>query len=179
MEEALFEHSVSAAASLAENLLKRGNRVALLIFGEVIATLFPGYGKRQLNAVLRNLARAKLGENLPLSHLEYFPVRLFPSHSQIVMLSAVDSRDLETYARLRAFGYDVLLISPNPVDYAAQMLPRNENNSLAIRAARLERAIQQKRLLNMGIRVIDWQISHPLDAIIQASIRYVSQRRNI
>ena len=179
MEEALFEHSVSAAASLAENFLKRGNRVALLIFGETIVTLFPGYGKRQLNAVLRNLARAKLGENLPLSHLEYFPVRLFPSRSQIVMISAVDSRDLETYARLRANGYDVLLISPDPVDYAAQILPQNEINSLAIRAARLERAIQQKRILNMGIRVIDWQISLPLDAVIQASIRSMSQRRNI
>ena len=179
MEEALFEHSVSAAASLAENFLKRGNRVALLIFGETIVTLFPGYGKRQLNAVLRNLARAKLGENLPLSHLEYFPVRLFPSRSQIVMISAVDSRDLETYARLRANGYDVLLISPDPVDYAAQILPQNEINSLAIRAARLERAIQQKRILNLGIRVIDWQISLPLDAVIQASIRSMSQRRNI
>lgn len=179
MEEALFEQSVSATASLAENFLKRGNRVALLIFGETIVTLFPGYGKRQLNAVLRDLARAKLGENLPLSHLEYFPVRLFPSRSQIVMISAVDSRDLETYARLRANGYDVLLISPDPVDYAAQILPQNEINSLAIRAARLERAIQQKRILNLGIRVIDWQISLPLDAVIQASIRSMSQRRNI
>jgi len=179
MEEALFEHSVSAAASLAENFLKRGNRVALLIFGEAIATLFPGYGKRQLNAVLRNLARARLGENLPLSHLEYFPVRLFPSRSQIVMISTVDSRDMEAYSRLRAFGYDVLLISPDPVDYAALMLPPNEINALAIRAARIERAIQLKRLLKMGVEVIDWQISHPLDAIIQASKRSMSQRKNI
>jgi uncharacterized protein (DUF58 family) len=179
MEEGLFEHSVSATASLAENFLKRGNRVALLIFGGAIVTLFPGYGKRQLNAVLRNLARAKLGENLPLSYLEYFPVRLFPSRSQIVMISTVDSRDLETYARLRAYGYDVLLISPDPVDYAAQILPPNEIKALAVRAARIERVIQLKRLLKMGVEVIDWQISHPLDAIIQTGIRYMSQRRNI
>lgn len=123
MEEALFEVSVSAMASLAENFLKRGNRVALLIFGKSISTLFPGYGKRQLNFVLRDLARARLGENLPLSYLEYFPVRLFPSHSQFVMISTLNSRDLETYTRLRAYGYDVLLISPNPVDYAARRLP--------------------------------------------------------
>lgn len=177
MEEALFEHSVSATAALAENFLKRGNRVALLIFGKAIVTLFPGSGKKQLNAILRNLAGARPGENLPLSYLEYFPVRLFPSRSQIVMISTVDARDLETYARLRAYGYDVLLISPNPVDYVAQRLPPNEINALAIRAAHIERAVQLKRILNMGIRVIDWQISHPLEAIIQASIRSMSQRR--
>jgi uncharacterized protein (DUF58 family) len=179
MEEALFEFSVSATASLSENFLKRGNRVALLVFGEVITSLFPGYGKKQLNFVLRNLARARLGANLPLGYLEYFPVRLFPSRSQIVMISAVDSRDLETYARLRAFGYDVLLISPDPVDYAARMLPVTEINALAIRAARVERAIQLKRLLKMGVEVIDWQVTKSLDATIQDSARHMIYRRNI
>ena len=179
MEEALFEYSVSAMASLAENFLKRGNRVALLIFGKSISTLFPGYGKRQLNFVLRDLARARLGENLPLSYLEYFPVRLFPSHSQFVMISTLNSRDLETYTRLRAYGYDVLLISPNPVDYAARRLPVTQINNLAVRAARIERAIQLKRLLDMGIDVIDWQITIPLDAIIRVRARYMVHRRNI
>ncbi len=179
MEEALFENSVSAAASLAENYLKRGNRVALLIFGKAIATLFPGYGKRQLNAVMRNLARARLGENLPLGFLEYFPVRLFPSRSQIVMISTVDSRDLDAYARLRAYGYDVLLISPDPVDYVAQRLPLNDINALAIRAARIERVTQLERLMKMGIEVIDWQVTRSLDATIRVSARHMHHRRNI
>ena len=179
MDEALFEHSVSAAASLAEIFLKRGNRVALLIFGENISSLFPGYGKRQLNSVLRELAHARLGENLPLGYLEYFPVRIFPSSSQIVMISAVDSRDLEAYARLRAFGYEVLLISPDPVDYIARRLPLNEINALAIRVAGIERAMQMKRLLKMGIEVIDWQVTKPLDAIIHASSKHMNRRSNI
>lgn len=179
MEQVLFEYSVSATASLSENFLKKGNRVALLIFGESITTLFPGYGKRQLNLVLRNLARARLGKNLPLDYLEYFPVRLFPSRSQVVIISAVDARDLETYARLRAFGYDVLLISPDPIDYAARMLPVAEINTLAIRAARVERAIQLKRLLKIGVEVIDWQVTKSLDATIQDSARHMIHRRNI
>lgn len=178
MEEALFDCSVSAAASLSEYFLKKGNRVALLIFGEAVTTLFPGYGKRQLNFILRTLARARLSAHLPLGYLEYFPIRLFPSGSQIVMISCLDSRDLETYARLRASGYSVLLISPDPIDYAARMLPPAEWNTLAARAARLERALQLKRLLKMGVEVINWQTAQPLDAALRESAKHRIHRRN-
>lgn len=179
MEEALFEYSVCAAASLSENFLKNGNRVSLLVFGESITSVFPGYGKNQLNLLLRNLARARLGENLPFRYLEYFPTRLFPTRSQIVIFSTVDSRDLETYARLRAFGYDVLLISPDPVDYAARMLPKTEITTLATRAARVERVIQLKRLLKLGVYVIDWQVNQPLETIVHKAARHLMHRRNI
>jgi uncharacterized protein (DUF58 family) len=179
MEEALFEYSVSAAASLAENFLRNGNRVSLLVYGNSILTAFPGYGKRQLNLLLWNLARAKLGGNLPLAHLKHFSTRLFPTRSLILILSSVDPRDVETYARLRSFGYDVLLISPDPVDFTARMLPLNEVNSLASRAARVERVIQLKRLLRLGVNVIDWQVDQPLEKAVHRTARHLNHRRNI
>ena len=179
MEADLFEHSVSAVAALSEYFLKKGNRVALLIFGDGYTSLFPGYGKRQRNLVLRNLARARLGEDLPMHYLQYFPVRLFPAHSQIVMVSPVDARDLETYARLRASGYDVLLISPDPVVYSERILPKTELNALAARAARIERAITLRQLSKLGVEVIDWQVSASLDAAIQNSAGRMTHRRNI
>jgi uncharacterized protein (DUF58 family) len=179
MEEVLFENSICAATSLSENFLKAGNRVALLIFGETITSLFPGYGKKQLNLVLRNLARVTQGSNLPFGYLEYFPARLFPSRSVIVMFSPVDSRDLETYARLRSVGYDILLISPDPVDYAARTLPLTEINTLAIRAARVERIIKLKRLMKMGVQVIDWQVNQSLETTINKVARNFTRRRNI
>jgi uncharacterized protein (DUF58 family) len=179
MEEALFENSICAAAALSETFLKAGNRVALLIFGETITSLFPGYGKKQLNLILRNLASATQGSNLSFRYLEYFPARMFPSRSIIVMFSALDSRDSETYARLRSFGYDVLLISPDPVDYVSRMLPQTEINALAVRAARVERIVHLKRLTKMGVQVIDWQVNQPLEAIINATTRNLAHRRNI
>ena len=179
IEEALFEYSVSAVASLAENFLRNGNRVSLLVYGKSILTAFPGYGKKQLNLLLGNLARAKLGGNLPLTHLKHFSTRLFPTRSLILILSTVDPRDLETYARLRAFGYDVLLISPDPVDFAARMLPLTEVNTLAFRAARVERVIQLKRLLKLGVNVIDWQVNQPLEKIVRRTARHFNHRRNV
>jgi uncharacterized protein (DUF58 family) len=179
MEEALFESCVSAAASLSETVLKNGNRIALLIFGETTTCLFPGYGKRQLNLVMRDLARATLGRNVSLRYLEYFPARLFPNRSMIVAFSALHSRDSETYARLRAFGYEVLLISPDPVEYLSRTLPPTEINGLAVQAARVERIVQLKQLMTMGVWVINWQVDQPLDTILQGTAGYMADRRNV
>lgn len=179
LEEALFEHSISAAATLSESFLKAGNRVALLTFGETITSLFPGYGKHQLNLVLQKLARVRLGGNVPLGYLEYFPIRLFPSHSQIIMFSTVDLRDMETYARLCAYGYEVLLISPDPIDYAASQLPADTVNTLAIRAARIERLLQLQRLMKLGVNVINWHVNETFEKVMNNLTRHSIHRRNI
>ena len=127
----------------------------------------------------RNLARAKPGADLPFNYLEYFPARLFPTRSVIVIFSPVLPGDVDVYARLRAFGYDMLLISPDPVEFAAGLSPSTEINHLALRAARVERVIQLKRLLKLGIIVIDWQVHKPLERIIHKSVMDMIRRRNI
>ncbi len=166
-----FEYAVGAAAAFAEMFLKNGNRVSLLIYTKPIRSLFPGYGKVQLQRLQRSLARVKPGAYLPLNYLEYFPTRLFPSRSMIVVFSPVFPRDLEVYARLRAYGYDVLLISPDPVSYSARLLPVTDRSKFALRAARVERVTLLKRLLKMGVSVVDWQVEQPLDTLLNSSIR--------
>jgi len=178
MEETLFEYSVSAVTTLAKNFLRSGNRVSLLVFGKYILTTFPGYGKHQLELLIRNLARAKLGGDMPFTTLQHFPTTLFPTRSLIVIFSSVDSRDQDTYAKLRACGYDVLLISPDPVDFVSRMLPKNEINTLAFRAARVERVIQLKRLLKMGINIIDWQVHKPLETLVRDAAKQMRKTRN-
>jgi len=179
MEEALFENSIRAVASLSENILNHGNRVSLLVFGEFISYVFPGYGKGQLSLLQRKLACAKLGENLPFNYLEYFPTRLFPSRSMIIIFSAVDSRDLEAYARLLAFGYEVLLISPDPIGFVSRMLPLTEINKLASRAARVERVLLLKQLLKLGVNVIDWDVNQPLETILHKTARHWVRKENV
>jgi uncharacterized protein (DUF58 family) len=95
------------------------------------------------------------------------------------MISMVDSRDLEAYATLRAFGYDVLLISPDPVEYSARKLPQTKLNNLAVRAARVERALPLNQLSKMGVTVIDWQVNQSLETILQKTNRRMNHRRNI
>ena len=178
MEETLFEYSVSAVATLANNFLRSGNRVSLLVFGKYILTTFPGYGKHQLELLIWNLARAKLGGEMSFTTLQHFPTNLFPTRSLIVIFSTVDTRDQDTYAQLRACGYDVLLISPDPVDFTSRMLPQNEINTLAFRAARVERVIQLKRLLKMGINIVDWQVNKPLEPLVRDASKQMRKTRS-
>lgn len=179
VEEALFEHSVRAAVALSETLLKGGNRLSLLVFGNAMASLFPGYGKRQLKRILWTLARARLGSNLSLGYLKYFPTRLFPSRSFLIVLSPLGLQDQETYARLRSFGYEILLISPDPVHSISQEIPSNRVNDLAVRAARVERVIALERLMKIGVQVIDWRVTEPFESVLQRATRTLAQRKNV
>jgi uncharacterized protein (DUF58 family) len=179
MEDELFEHSVSAAAAFSERYLSVGNRVALLVFGETITSVFPGYGKKHLVKIQRELARARLGSSLPSRYLEYFPTRLFPTRSLILIFSTAAIEDLKTYSMLMSFGYDVILISPNPIEYIAQRLPASNINTMAVRAARLERAALLRKLLRLGVRVIDWQVDQPLETILNQAKTNFSRRRNL
>ncbi|MGE5249978.1 MAG: DUF58 domain-containing protein [Bacteroidota bacterium] len=179
-EGAMFEASVSAAAWLAETFIKQGNRVSLLVFGENLRYVFPGYGKRQLSLVLRALARAALGEAFPIDYLGYMPARLFPSRSVLVVFSPLGVQDLEAYSRLKASGHDVILISPDPVHHARiELAPMHGTDRLALRAARVERALQLDQLARLGVRVIDWQIDQPLEKAIRPVARDMAHRVNL
>jgi uncharacterized protein (DUF58 family) len=179
MEQALFESAVRATTWLSEIFLKEGNRVAYLTFGGSMTFLFPGFGKKQLNLIVRNLASAKQGANLSLTYLEYFTDRLFSNRSMLIVLSSLGAHDTETYARLRGLGYGVLLISPDPVDYIRRMLPPTKINDWAVRAARIERRVQLRRLMKLGIKVIDWQVNKPLELVLQRETRYLVYRGSL
>jgi uncharacterized protein (DUF58 family) len=156
--ESLLEYSIMAAASLSKNLLRKGNRVSLLALGEHIARVYPGSGKRQLVRILNQLAACQPGENISLNTLKYLPVRLFPSRSTIVIISPLRASDFPAIARLRGAGYQLLLVSMNPVQFAS----RETDPSLAVRTALLERRALLWRIRELGVQVIDWSVDQPL-----------------
>lgn len=170
--ESLFERSVQAALSLSEVFLKDGNRLGLLIFGKTISTLFPGYGKRQLHQIRRKLAGASADSNLSLSYLHGISSRLFPARSLLVLISPLDSRDRQVFQQLQAAGYQVLLLSPDPVDFFLRRTPSDRATSLAGQAARLERFLLLKQLMRSGIQVINWQVDRPLNETIDLYLHH-------
>lgn len=177
MEEELFERRVEAAASLCEQYIKNGNRVALLVFGKSMRVVFPGAGKQHSERVIRRLAGANLNGYVPFEYLEYYLTsRLFSKRSQIISLSALDARDLPTYTSLRARGFDVLLISPNSVVHQAKRMRATELNKLALRAARVERIKLLQQLKKFGVGVIDWDVHQPLETAAVKGMR-LNRRR--
>lgn len=170
-EESLFEHSVGATASLAEMFLHQGHRVSLLVFGETMLKVFPGYGKTQLHRIMNCLSKAKVETEARASaRLDFLPLRVFPNHALIIVISSLMNGDRPFFQRLRAYEYQALLISPDPIEFAYPTLSQDTTNQLAIRAARIERRIQLNDIAHLQIPVIDWQVDQPLFPLIRNAL---------
>jgi uncharacterized protein (DUF58 family) len=160
--ESLFEHSIQAAASLAEYFLREGNRVGLLIYGRMVEWTFPGYGKQQRARILAALAQAELGEHAVFKELEHLPTHLFPSESQIVLVSPLLRGDVPMLRYLHALGYRVLVISPDPIAFEKRSLPQDESAALAEGIARMERNATLSKLRRASVNVVEWDVTTPL-----------------
>jgi len=176
-EDSLFEHAARATASLAEVFLRQGNRVSLLVYQRHTTSVFPGYGKLQLNRVLHALARITPESDDSFNSLQFLPIQMFSSHSLIVIISPLMSGDWKLFRRLRAYGYQVLLISPDPLDYARHILPTDLDSRLATRLTRLERQIEINQITQLWIPVIDWQVSQPLAPLVRNALRHTRIQR--
>ncbi len=166
-ERSLFEHSVLAAASLADAFLSQGNRVSLLHYGLYLDWTLPAYGKVQRERILHALAHAQVGGSPVFSGLEHIPVRLFPAHSQVVLISPLDAGDLDTLIQLRARGYQIMIISPDPISFEVSYLPNDPSVKLAARVVRMERNLLLKKLKRAGVQVLDWNIDQPFDQVMK------------
>ncbi len=168
----LFEHSVRATAALAENFLSDGNRVSLLIYGSGMIRVFPGYGKTQRDRILWSLARAKVQINYALESLEHLPTRFFPAKSQVVIFSPLLPEDIPVIVRIRAHGYAVMVISPDPISYQCAIY--HDFTSLAYRLADAERNFILRQLRGRGIQIVNWHIDQPLEAALSRTAAHQS-----
>ncbi|MEW5957728.1 MAG: DUF58 domain-containing protein [Chloroflexota bacterium] len=166
----LFEYGIRATASLADTFLSAGNRVGLFIYGAYLDWTLPGYGKVQRQRILQALARAELGEGEVFGTLEHLPTRLFPARSQLVLVSPLLKDDPKMLIPLRAHGYRLLVISPDPVAFERQGLPPSREAALATRLARLERSLLLAKLRQADIRVVNWAVDTPLPEAAQAAL---------
>lgn len=163
----LFEHSVQAAAALADALLAQGNRVGLLVYASYLQWTLPGYGKVQRARILHSLAQARPGGSEVFSDLEHLPTRLFPPESQIILVSPLTGDDLRPLVQLRAQGYQVLVVSPNPVKFELSYLPRSPNVDLSARVIHMERRLLLQKAQRASIQVLDWDVSEPFDLLVK------------
>ncbi len=166
----LFEQGVLAAAALADEFLSGGNRVGLLLYGHSLDWTVPGYGKVQRERILRALSRAEPGDSQVFDRLRYLPTRFFPARSQLVLISPLVHDDLEFLVRLRGQGYELLIVSPNPISFELAGLPMTLAVHWGARIATIERALLFRRLRQAGVRLVDWDIDQPLDQAISASL---------
>ena len=172
----LFEHSVAAAATLADTFLSEGNRVGMVIYGSAIVNVFPGYGRVQKMRILRALGRASTGHNEALRHLDRLPTRAFPAQSQVVFVSPLSRDDAPVLTRMRARGYAVMVVSPDPVSFEALWLKSASTGfdpafqQTAVRMLQVERRLILRQLRQVGVQVVNWDVTHPFDQVIRDAL---------
>ena len=166
----LFEFSVQATASLAEYFLADGHRVSLLAYGYSLERVFPGSGKVHKKRIYHALAQMETGTNYALENFNFLPTRLFPARSQLVLISPLHTRDYPAIVRLFTAGYDVMLISPDPVEFEAKSFAVSPELQQAIRLARIERSVLLNKLARLGVRVVNWQVDRPFEQTMYAAL---------
>jgi uncharacterized protein (DUF58 family) len=168
-EASLFEKCVEAAATLCSAFLADGNRVALLRYGGLLNYTVPGYGRMQQERILQALARAQLGDSMVFDKLENLPTRYFPPKTQIVLVSPLATDDADLLPRLRWQGYQLLIISPDPLAFERKLLEDSPAVRLAARIAQAERELLFRRLRQAGIQVVNWPVDTQLDRLLTSA----------
>jgi uncharacterized protein (DUF58 family) len=166
----LFEHSVQAAVALSDALLAQGNRVGLLVYALYLRWTIPGYGKVQRERILYSLAHARPGGSEVFADLANIPTRLFPVESQIILVSPLLEDDLMPLVRLRAHGYQVLAVCPDPVKFELSYLKTSRDVELAARVVQLERKLLLQKVQRAGVQVLDWDVSEPFDQVVKRKL---------
>jgi len=169
-DQSLFESGVGAAASLAEMFLHQGHRLSLMVFGRGISSVFPGYGKVQLHRVMNCLSSVDVSPEGSAAAFNYLPIRMFPSHSLIIVISPLAPTDKSLFLRLRAMAYQVILISPDPLDLALPVLTQDRLDHLAARASRIERHLQLREIAQLQVTVINWPIREALYPLVRHAL---------
>ena len=165
-----FSNSVQAAASLSDLFLAQANRVGLMIYGSHLDWTVPGYGRMQRERIMLALAGARAGHSRIFDRMKYLPTRLFAPQSQLIFISPVIREDVGFLRILRARGYQILVVSPDRITAEAELLSGKPDLSLAIRLARIEQVLITRGLAHVGIQRVVWDISQPLEQVIEAQV---------
>ena len=168
-ERSIFEHSVLASVAVSSALLAEGNHVGLLVYGRRIKWTTPGYGKRQRERIMQDLALAETGAIQNFDSL-IIPRRILPANSQIILISPLLASDIPLLVGLRLSGYQVMVISPDPVTFEARGLGDRDSVKLAARIARIEREIILRRLRHASIQVVNWDTALPFEQAARATM---------
>jgi uncharacterized protein (DUF58 family) len=170
-EASLFEIEVRTVSSLASMFLRQGHQVGLHVFGRPSASIQPNYGKTQLYRILNCLARIDTdADDVGQSFIELPPGR-FSGRTFMLVVSPFLPDDLSFYQRLRALGYQALLVAPDTLHFSRPSDPADRATRLARRAYRLERRVALDRVEGMAIPVIDWKTDKPLQPLLRNAFR--------
>ncbi|MFW6040322.1 MAG: DUF58 domain-containing protein [Thermoplasmatota archaeon] len=169
--------SIKAAASLASSMLEDRNRVGLIVLGDYLNWVYPGYGRDQFYKIIDNLSKIEKGGFWKATDAKWFIKRFFPKRSLIVFITPLlEEKSIETVMDMCMKEFDVMVISPNPIEIEKEIT--EDYNPTAERILKFERNNIINRLWRYAT-VVDWNPNEPLEAALNDIARYKKRRRHL
>jgi uncharacterized protein (DUF58 family) len=169
--ETTTTYSVRAAAALSYRLLRDRNRVGLLAVGPSLVKVPLGSGKRHFEKLMIGLISIGTGgmAEWTLDLVPYYVTYFFSRMVQILLISPLmDYAPVSLVAELARRGYDVLVVSPSPLELDVARAGVSRSNTLAKELAMIERR-QKLSYMRSRAQVIDWNPSLPLGDVLERS----------
>ncbi len=162
-----FKAGVRASVSISAAMLRQRNRVGLVVLGDYLTWIYPEFGKRQLYKMMEALSMIKKGGKWDFEELYWIITRLFPSNSFVVLISTLQSPQIpETIMKIRARGYDVLIISPSPMALEKGLARLDREGKISLRILSMERE-NVMEMLREKVTVLEWDPTHPLGELLR------------
>ncbi|MDA4123474.1 MAG: DUF58 domain-containing protein [Thaumarchaeota archaeon] len=162
----LLTRSTRAAAAITYRLLRDRNRVGFLGIGDTLASISPGFGKRQFEKILVSLVSLGSGEDWDIENLPRLLSIRFSRQTRVIFISPLmDESSAEAVIRTSTSGYSVIVVSPSPLDIEGSVGVAGDERRVAEKLLDLRRRVLLSSLGRYAT-VVDWDTTEPLgDAV--------------
>jgi len=157
-------YSVRAAATLSYRLLRDRNRLGLLAVGSSLVRVPLGSGRRHFDKIMIGLVSIGAGgtDEWAFDLVPYYLSLFYSRMVQVLLISPViDRAPAYLVAELARRGYDVLVVSPSPVELDVVRGEDARSVDLAKKLATIERNGRLSFMKSHAL-VVDWNPSNPL-----------------
>lgn len=155
--------ALSGATGVARTVLRQHDRVGLVAVGGRLQWLKPDLAERQFYRIVDALLDVTDWFSYLDPDVERIPYPALPAGALVVFFSPlIDPRGIAAARRLRARGHPVTVVDVCTGEPAAD----DDTERLALRLWRLDRIATRRRLAAEGIRVVGWDQTSSLDALL-------------
>jgi uncharacterized protein (DUF58 family) len=166
--ESALTYVERCSAAISSGLLFAGNRVGMVIIGDMVYRIYPATGRRQIERILLALARTRKGKAESLGLLPEYLSLWFPRASSVIVVSSLaDQRILSPLIRLGA-RRDLQVISPSFYGKVAED-HKTDVSELATMLVKLQRGTAVERLRRYA-DVVEWNVGIPIEAVLERAL---------
>jgi uncharacterized protein (DUF58 family) len=171
-----LDHSVRAAAALADAYLARKDRVGFVEFGAFLRWIDPATGRRQGEVLAEGLLPAATHFSYVVPRLDRLPTRILPRQGLVIAISPLlDDRFVKAVIDLAARGFDLFVLAVSPIEPTRRVVGPSRVDDIACRLWGMEWQSRLDGLRGRDLAIVEW---HP-DTLLESVLAPLSGARGL